>query len=120
MPNFQPWFVTQFKNGCGITLPKKNEDDQITIFGFENYIIDSTQKARTYKDAKFYLLFDIKAVYSVCRLKGLKLAHNLTILPGLKFVRILGSKAITKKPTEKFPSNESRIKDLSWDVIQEL
>lgn len=41
-------------------------------------------------------------------------------MPGLKSVRILGTKAITVKPTEKFHSNESRSKDLPWDAIQEL
>jgi hypothetical protein len=99
---------------------QKNEDDQMTIFDFEGYAIDLTQKARTYKDATFNSLFDIKAIYNACRLKGLEFAHSLTILPGLKSVRILGSKAVTKKPTEKSPSNESRIKDLPWDAIQEL
>jgi hypothetical protein len=100
---------------------KKNEDDQMTIFDFEGYAINSTQRARKYKYTAFNSLFDIKAIYNVCRLKGLEFAYNLVYLPGLKSVRILGSKAVTKTPpphTEKYSSNENCIKDLPWGVIQ--
>lgn len=90
------------------------------IFDFEDYIINSTKKARTYKDATFNSLFDIKAIYMACRLKGLEFTHNLIVLPSLKSVRIIGSEAVTANPTEKYLNNESRLKGLPWNVIQEL
>lgn len=55
------------------------QSDRITIFDFEGYTIDSTQEVRTYKDATLNSLFDMKAIYKACRLKGLEFAHNLTI-----------------------------------------
>ncbi|KAK4511191.1 uncharacterized protein ATC70_012405 [Mucor velutinosus] len=69
-----------------------------------------------YKDAVFNSFFDIRAITQACKSFGLTFVHNLTILPGLTSVRILG----TKPSSNKSVSNAKKPLDIDWDTVREL
>ncbi|KAK4521627.1 uncharacterized protein ATC70_004157 [Mucor velutinosus] len=91
-------------------------DDQMDIFDFQGFVIENVGIARQYKDAVFNSFFDIRAITQACKSFGLTFAHNLTILPGLTSVRILG----TKPSSNKSVSNAKKPLDIDWDTVREL
>ncbi|KAK4515081.1 uncharacterized protein ATC70_002691 [Mucor velutinosus] len=68
------------------------------------------------RDVAFNSFFDIRAITQACKSFGLTFAHNLTILPGLTSVRILG----TKPSSRKSVSNAKKSLDIDWDTVREL
>ncbi|ORE06894.1 hypothetical protein BCV72DRAFT_327777, partial [Rhizopus microsporus var. microsporus] len=60
------------------------------IHDFNGDVITSRQIATESKDAVFSSFFDIDKINSLCASYGLKFAHNIHALPGLKTVRING------------------------------
>ncbi|KAK4510172.1 Up in starvation [Mucor velutinosus] len=91
-------------------------DDQMDIFDFQGFVIENVGIAIQYKDAVFNSFFDIRAITQACKSFGLTFAHNLTILPGLTSVRILG----TKPSSNKLVSNAKKPLDIDWDTVREL
>ncbi|OAD01350.1 hypothetical protein MUCCIDRAFT_112793 [Mucor lusitanicus CBS 277.49] len=73
-------------------------DDPVDVFDFEGFHITSVGEARAHKHAMFNTFFDIRAIFKACDAFGLTFANNLTILPGLSSVRILGTKKNSSKP----------------------
>ncbi|OAD67163.1 hypothetical protein PHYBLDRAFT_151771 [Phycomyces blakesleeanus NRRL 1555(-)] len=74
-------------------------------------LIRSQDKARQNKDTTFNIVFDMGEIQKACKLYGLSFAHRITCLPGMKTVRLLGSKIKThctvKEETKQ--SYEARI-----------
>jgi len=65
----------------------------LQIFDYEQYPFQSEEDARRQKDATFGSIFDIKKIKEICKsYGGLEFAHQVTILPGCKTIRILGEK----------------------------
>ncbi|KAL0076840.1 hypothetical protein J3Q64DRAFT_1350631 [Phycomyces blakesleeanus] len=54
------------------------------------------RKARQNKDATFNAVFDMEEIQKACESYGLSFAHRMTCLPGIKTVRLLGSKIKTR------------------------
>ncbi|KAL0072946.1 hypothetical protein F4703DRAFT_1746752, partial [Phycomyces blakesleeanus] len=59
-------------------------------------LIGSQYKARQNKDATFNAVFDMEEIQKACESYGLSFAHRMTCLPGIKTVRLLGSKIKTR------------------------
>ncbi|KAL0073316.1 hypothetical protein J3Q64DRAFT_1704569 [Phycomyces blakesleeanus] len=98
-------------------------------------LIGSQNKARQNKDATFNAVSDMEEIQKACELYGLSFAYRITCLPGMKTVRLLGSKIKThgtvKEETKQ--SYEARIlrnpsimqegrktKDVLFSAIQSL
>ncbi|CEG77272.1 hypothetical protein RMATCC62417_12056 [Rhizopus microsporus] len=62
----------------------------MNIHDLNGDVITSRQIATESKDAVFSSFFDIDKINSLCASYGLKFAHNIHALPGLKTVRING------------------------------
>jgi hypothetical protein len=70
----------------------RQDPNGICIFDYKAYIIDSEEAARMNKDAVFHSLFDMKMVTNLSSSYHVQFARFMTILPGLKTVRLLGVK----------------------------
>ncbi|CAO3655061.1 unnamed protein product [Mucor fragilis] len=91
-------------------------DNPMDIFDFQGFLIESARTARQYKDAVFNSVFDIRAITNACKSFGLTFAHNITVLPGLSFARILGAKPGASKPV----FNTRKPLDIDWNTVREL
>ncbi|CAO3699726.1 unnamed protein product [Rhizopus microsporus] len=103
-------------------LPPHSDPAKFQILDFDDYLIDSEDQARRHMDAVFGSIFDLATITSVLQSSGLKFAQNITILPGLKSVHLLGTKIKQSKSTHENQQNEQgRFKKIMHDplVIQE-
>lgn len=74
-------------------LFRASGDNQFRIFDFRGEFIDSDIIVQSCKDAVFNSFFDRSSIERVCRSHRLNFAHNITILPGMKYVNTM----VTKK-----------------------
>ncbi|KAI9267571.1 hypothetical protein EDC94DRAFT_557603 [Helicostylum pulchrum] len=85
--------------------------DLLILADFDNKTINSIDYARTNKDATFCAIFGLDAVTKICKSYNLEFAQRITIHPGMKTVRLLGSKKDTNNEvpeTSKDSSYSSR------------
>ncbi|GAA5798065.1 hypothetical protein HPULCUR_003464 [Helicostylum pulchrum] len=85
--------------------------DLLILADFDNKTIDSIDYARSNKDATFCAIFGLDAVTKICKSYNLEFAQRITIHPGMKTVRLLGSKKDTNNEvpeTSKDSSYSSR------------
>ncbi|CAO3657432.1 unnamed protein product [Mucor hiemalis] len=75
---------------------------ELTLYGYNNEVISSMDMARRNKDATFNAIFDMTLLQNFCSLKGLTFAQRVTLLPGLKTIRLMGTK------TKSVTSNEHK------------
>lgn len=102
------------------SILSQTKQDPITIFDFEGCVIGSTEEARARKDATFYSLFDLTIIRKICASRRLEFGHYITILPGLKLVRITGTRASKAGTSKKKPQHKRPMRDLPWSVISKL
>ncbi|CEG79071.1 hypothetical protein RMATCC62417_13584 [Rhizopus microsporus] len=69
----------------------KTKEHAMNVYGFNGDVIVSRQEATESKDAIFSSFFDLIAIRSICNDYGLKFAHNMLMLLGLKYVRLTGT-----------------------------
>ncbi|KAI8376874.1 hypothetical protein BD560DRAFT_488510, partial [Blakeslea trispora] len=75
-----------FKTFC------EHGDNKMTLSGYDNRVIRGPLKYINHKDAVFNAFFKIDRIQQLCRRRKLVFAHRLHLLPGGKYVRILGIK----------------------------
>ncbi|CEG72525.1 hypothetical protein RMATCC62417_08073 [Rhizopus microsporus] len=63
----------------------------MNVYDFNGDVIVSRQEATESKDAIFSSFFDLTAIRSICNNYGPEFAHNMLMLPGLKYVRLTGT-----------------------------
>jgi hypothetical protein len=91
---------------------RNNNAKALNIFDFNNTLISSKEIATQNKDAVFSSFFDLQKIQQTYLQYGLKFAHNISLLPGLKAVRLLGA-SIKNNNNDK--SNNS--KDLPSSIV---
>ncbi|PHZ17467.1 uncharacterized protein RHIMIDRAFT_310176 [Rhizopus microsporus ATCC 52813] len=64
----------------------------LAIFNYDNYLIESVEEARQNKYAVFSSLCDINAITMMYKFNGIRFAQNISLLPGTKTARLLGTK----------------------------
>lgn len=76
--------------------------NHLHLFDYDGYWIDSEEVARRHQDEVFGAIFDMKVINDTCEDYNLIFYRNMTIVPGLVTVRVLGSKATegTSEPKE--------------------
>ncbi|KAL0087592.1 hypothetical protein J3Q64DRAFT_1883374 [Phycomyces blakesleeanus] len=75
---------------------EKEGYSRMILYGYNrDELIGSQDKARQNKDATFNAVFDMGEIQKACESYGLYFAHRMTCLPGMKAVRLLGSKIKT-------------------------
>ncbi|CEI97793.1 hypothetical protein RMCBS344292_11918 [Rhizopus microsporus] len=78
----------------------------LAIFNYDNYLIESVEEARQNKDAVFSSFFDMNAITTASKSNGLEFAQNITLLPGIKTARLLGTKeAVDDSNKKKGPAS---------------
>ncbi|KAL0076051.1 hypothetical protein F4703DRAFT_1762006 [Phycomyces blakesleeanus] len=76
---------------------EKKGYSRMIFYGYNrDELIGSQDKARQNKDATFNAVFDMGEIQKACESYGLSFAHRMTCLPGIKTVRLLGSKIKTR------------------------
>ncbi|KAI8380053.1 hypothetical protein BD560DRAFT_444750 [Blakeslea trispora] len=75
-----------FKTFC------EHDDNKMTFFSYDNRVIRGPLEYINHKDAVFNAFFKIDRIQQLCRRRKLFFAHHLHLLPGGKYVRILGIK----------------------------
>ncbi|PHZ14402.1 uncharacterized protein RHIMIDRAFT_250502 [Rhizopus microsporus ATCC 52813] len=80
----------------------------------DNFVIGSQDQARHHKDSVFTSIFDLEAVFSICKQPGLAFAQNITSLPGAKSVEMLGTRL---KPNKFHCHNDLSVKQGSFDKV---
>ncbi|CAO3646917.1 unnamed protein product [Mucor hiemalis] len=68
--------------------------NRLSIADFNSEKIDSVDYSRSNKDAVFCSIFDLAHIKLTAESYGLKFAQYVTVLPGLKTCRILGSRKV--------------------------
>jgi hypothetical protein len=79
------------------------DPNSLSIFDYDNYLIQSLEESRRSKDAVFNSILDMQAVTNTCHEYELEFAQHISLMPGLKMVRLLG----TKKNPRNDPKKES-------------
>ncbi|KAL0095657.1 hypothetical protein F4703DRAFT_1789314 [Phycomyces blakesleeanus] len=100
---------------------KKKGYSRMILYGYDrDELIGSQDKARQNKDATFNAVFDMREIQKACESYGLSFVHRITCLPGMKTVRLLGSriKAHGTVTEETNQSYEARIL-INPSIIQE-
>lgn len=69
----------------------KTKERDMNVYDFNGDVIVSIQEATESKDAIFCSFFDLITIRSICSNYGLGFAHNMLMLPGLKYVRLTGT-----------------------------
>lgn len=83
---------------------------ELIIYGYNKEPIPSIERARRNKDAIFNSIFDYTKIQESCEHSGLIFNQRVSIIPGLKTVRILGLKKNTTSSVEpKKPSYTERV-----------
>ncbi|CAO3635697.1 unnamed protein product [Mucor hiemalis] len=62
------------------------------IYDFDNSLIENRASSLKSKDGVFSSFFDILKIYRLCSNHGLQFAQIITLIPGIKIVRIHGYK----------------------------
>ncbi|KAI8375369.1 hypothetical protein EDC96DRAFT_605358 [Choanephora cucurbitarum] len=75
-----------FKTFC------EHGDNKMIFFGYGNRVIRGPLEYINHKDAVLNVFFRINRIQQLCRNRKLIFAHHLHLLPGGKYVRILGIK----------------------------
>ncbi|KAI8358404.1 hypothetical protein BD560DRAFT_491956 [Blakeslea trispora] len=70
----------------------EHDDNKMTFFSYDNRVIRGPLEYINHKDAVFNAFFKIDRIQQLCRRRKLFFAHHLHLLPGGKYVRILGIK----------------------------
>ncbi|ORE01906.1 hypothetical protein BCV72DRAFT_309608 [Rhizopus microsporus var. microsporus] len=83
----------------------------------DNFVIGSQDQARHHKDSVFTSIFDLEAVFSICKQPGLAFAQNITSLPGAKSVEMLGTRL---KPNKFHCHNDLSVKQVIRAEIEKL
>ncbi|KAI8328868.1 hypothetical protein EDC96DRAFT_586176, partial [Choanephora cucurbitarum] len=93
---------------------------KLRFFKYDGTPLQRAIDVYNHKDAVFNSFFDLASIQAACKRNKLIFAHNITILPGLQHVRLLGTK--TNKPKEttaslkKQPST-GNIPESTWQKI---
>ncbi|KAI8062940.1 hypothetical protein BDF21DRAFT_347245 [Thamnidium elegans] len=77
------------------------------IFGYDNYMLESEEVAIRNKAPVFHSIFDMKYITDICKSYKLEFAQYITLFPGLKTARILGTKLI---PIQSNPNDQKNVK----------
>jgi hypothetical protein len=75
--------------------------------------------AVNYKDAVFNSSFDISAITNACKRRDLTFDHNVTILPGCAYARILGTKNKALSTLTNDVGSKTRNNDMPIQAINE-
>jgi hypothetical protein len=86
---------------------------------FSQAEITSVENARHQKDSIFNLFFDYDTLGGICAGRGLNFAHNMTFLPGCKYVRILGEKRTVPIISEETVRRATKMESMPWAQIHE-
>ncbi|CEP13230.1 hypothetical protein [Parasitella parasitica] len=98
---------------------------RLDIKNFDGGYITSEQDARSRKDAVFPSFFNIDTLISTAAAYGLQFMHRIHILPGLKTIRLYGTRKESKqmavdkqkeKKTERWPQDQSQRLVLQGEV----
>ncbi|KAI8385817.1 hypothetical protein BD560DRAFT_384459, partial [Blakeslea trispora] len=93
---------------------------KLRFFKYDGTPLQRTIDVYNHKDAVFNSFFDMASIQAACKRNKLIFAHNITILPGLQHVRLLGTKMNKPKETtaslKKQPST-SNLPESTWQQI---
>ncbi|KAI8365769.1 hypothetical protein BD560DRAFT_332476, partial [Blakeslea trispora] len=93
---------------------------RLSLFKYDGTPLQRTIDVYNHKDAVFNSFFDMASIQAACKRNKLIFAHNITILPGLQHVRLLGTKMNKPKETtaslKKQPST-SNLPESTWQQI---
>ncbi|KAI8379923.1 hypothetical protein EDC96DRAFT_434391, partial [Choanephora cucurbitarum] len=94
---------------------------KLRFFKYDGTPLQRAIDIYNHKDAVFNSFFDMASIQAACKRNKLIFAHNITILPGLQHVRLLGTK--TNKPKETTASLKKKqpstinIPESTWQEI---
>ncbi|RCH80571.1 hypothetical protein CU098_005808, partial [Rhizopus stolonifer] len=110
--------VTDYQKFTRKVCPMPSDD--LHLFDYDDYIIDSEKAARRHQDEMFKSVFDMEAIYEVCKSYKLNFSRSITIVSGLVTVRLL----LEKHGHDKLSLTEERSKYIqalnSPEVVKEL
>ncbi|CAO3654853.1 unnamed protein product [Mucor fragilis] len=89
---------------------------RLVMYSYDGSALVSAVKANQNKDACYNSIFDLDAVQQVCKSYGLTFAQHMTLMPGLKTVRILGCRP--KKAAYNQAIQDDRQRRWNKDVLQ--
>ena len=95
-------------------------ESRLSFHDYENNEISTQAEALNQKDAVFNQFFDYETLQRDCISRKLKFAHNITVLPGAKYARILATKR-ENVHSSRYPqaaTSGSRL-NLPWKEIGE-
>ncbi|KAI8331648.1 hypothetical protein BD560DRAFT_415675 [Blakeslea trispora] len=91
-----------------------------SFFKYDGTPLQRTIDVYNHKDAVLNPFFDMASIQAACKRNKLTFAYNITILPGLQHVRLLGTKTNKLKETtaslKKQPST-SNLPESTWQQI---
>ncbi|OAD00506.1 hypothetical protein MUCCIDRAFT_185348 [Mucor lusitanicus CBS 277.49] len=90
--------------------------DRLIMYSYDGSVLISATKANQNKDACYNSIFDLNAVQQVCKSYGLTFAQHMTLMPGLKTVRILGCRP--KKATYNEDTKGDKQQRWTKEVLQ--
>ncbi|KAG2233344.1 hypothetical protein INT48_009092 [Thamnidium elegans] len=85
---------TSHTNASSLFQILSSSPNPLIVFGYDNYTLGLEEVAIRNKDAVFHSIFDMKYITDICKSYKLEFAQYVTLLPGLKTARILGTKLI--------------------------
>ncbi|KAF1805590.1 hypothetical protein FB192DRAFT_1247280, partial [Mucor lusitanicus] len=88
----------------------------LIMYSYDGSVLISATKANQNKDACYNSIFDLNAVQQVCKSYGLTFAQHMTLMPGLKTVRILGCRP--KKATYNEDTKGDKQQRWTKEVLQ--
>ena len=103
-----------FKTFC------EHGDNKLSFFGYDNQVLKDPLYIN-HKDAVFNSFFKIDRILDICKRRNLVFAHHFHLLPGGKYVRLLGIKNKTPMKTTKDTkinnASKSKTDESTWVEI---
>ncbi|KAI8341001.1 hypothetical protein EDC96DRAFT_611146 [Choanephora cucurbitarum] len=119
MPSASPK-AFRMNAGSLYSLYCNHGQQKLRFFKYDGTPLQRAIDVHNHKDAVFNSFFDMASIQAACKRNKLIFAHNITILPGLQHVRLLGTKTNKTKETaaslKKQPST-SNIPESTWQEI---
>ncbi|KAI8369981.1 hypothetical protein BD560DRAFT_397284 [Blakeslea trispora] len=89
----------RFNRNIHCSLYFNHGQQRLSFFKYDGTLFQRIIDVYNHKDAVFNSFFDMASIQAACKRNKLTFAYNITILPGLQHVRLLGTKMNKPKET---------------------